>query len=108
LLNGFSKPGQINPGCLRVEVATTGHPQKRIAGAPNERLVPGASFAFGNPDQAIAGDEQALGGLGDVTKGDQLGQMWRRYVGIRGGNRDFDQGGELFGRQKLWRVDGHR
>ena len=65
------------------------------------------SLAFGNPDQAVAGDDSAFGGLGNEAKGDELGQMRRRYFGTRRCNRDLDQGSKLFGRQKLRRMDGH-
>src|ERR1700687_2961437 len=40
------------------------------------------SFALGNPDQTVAGDDRAFGGDGDVAKGNQLCQMRRGYPGI--------------------------
>jgi hypothetical protein len=64
-------------------------------------------LALCNPHQTIAGDDGAFGGHDHVAKGNQLCQMGRRYLGVRRCNRDLDQRGELFGRQKLWRVNGH-
>jgi hypothetical protein len=78
-------------------------------------MVPAASlqrsvglFALGNPDQAVTGDDRPFDRLGDIAKGDQLCQMRRRYDGGGRGDRDFNQGSELFGRQKLRRMHGHR
>ena len=67
-----------------------------------------ASLALGNPDQAVAGDDGTFGDHRDIAKANQLCQMRRRYLGVGRGYRDFDQRGELFGRQKLWRMNGHR
>jgi hypothetical protein len=40
------------------------------------------SLALGNPDQAVAGDDRAVGGHEHVAKGNQPGQMRRRYLRI--------------------------
>lgn len=71
-------------------------------GEPRSRL-----FALGNPDQAVAGDDRTFGGHDDVAKADQLCQVKRRYRRVGRGDRDLDQRGELFGRQKLGCMDGH-
>jgi len=97
-VSGFPNPGQINPGIYGVDVG-------RIASARRARSY---SLALGNPDQTIASDDETFCGFGDVAKGDQLCQMRRRYSWGGRGDRDFDQRGELFGRQKLWRMHGHR
>jgi hypothetical protein len=96
LIIGFPKPGQINPG---------------IYGESHRFSAAGAfalSLALGNPDQTIASDDKTFGGFGDVAQGDQLRQMRRGYYRGGRGDRNLDQRGELFGRQKLWRVHGHR
>ena len=96
--SGFRNAGQINPGIY-------GGDAGQAASAPAKHSH---SLAFGNPDQAIASDDRTFGGYDDVAKGDQLCQMGRRNGGGGGSDRDLDQGGEFFGRQKLWRMYGHR
>src|SRR5579863_1794776 len=64
-------------------------------------------LAFGDPDQTVAGDEGTLCGRDDVAEADQLVQMRSRHRWARRGDRNFDQGGKLLGRQKLGWMDGH-
>ncbi len=93
--SGFPNPGRINPGIYGVDAGRVAWVQRRL-------------FALGNPDQAVAGDDRPFGRLGDVAKGNQLCQMMRRDDRGGRGDRHFDQGSELFGRQKLRRVHCHR
>jgi hypothetical protein len=67
-----------------------------------------ALFAFGDTNQAIAGDNETLSGLKDIAEVDQLRQMERRHGWIFGRDRDFDQGREFFRRKKFGSVNGHR
>src|ERR1700751_4354268 len=67
------------------------------------------SLAFSDSNQPVPGDDRAaFCGDRDIAKRDKLSQVGGRDVGRSGTDRDLDQRGKLFGRQKLWRVDGHR
>ena len=64
-------------------------------------------FAFGNPNQTIAGHKETVCRLKDIAEADQLRQMLRRYGRIAGRDRDFDQGGEFLGREKPGGMNSH-
>ena len=67
-----------------------------------------ALFAFSDPNQTVAGDNETPGCLKDITEAYQLRQMVRRERWIFGGDRDFDQGREFFRREKFGSVNSHR
>ena len=67
-----------------------------------------ALFAFGDPNQTVAGDNETPSCLKDIAEAYQLRQMMGRQRWIFGGNRDFDQGCKFFRREKLGSVNSHR